>query len=147
MHIFLLEWINISVNVTADTRVVKITRFRQFGIKRAGVWASVHLAGADRARGGRSVSVSERRQLDIPSDSNELFKTWGLSGRSGEGNKCPCVCTCAFENECLWPAQPSSPVHVCWRSVALTGSKLHLIKWYERGRGDGVCLCWNVTKT
>ncbi len=39
--------------------------------------------------------VSERRQLDIPSDSNELFKTSGLSGRSGEGNKCPCV----FENE------------------------------------------------
>ncbi len=41
--------------------------------------------------------VSERRQLDIPSDSNELFKTSGLSGRSGEGNKCPCV----FMNVCV----------------------------------------------
>ncbi len=41
--------------------------------------------------------MSERRQLDIPSDSNELFKTSGLSERSGEGNKCPCV----YVNVCV----------------------------------------------
>lgn len=143
MHIFcLLEWINISTltsRLATDTRAVKITRSGQFSIKRAGVCERVSIwqRRAGRGEGGLRLWArgdSSTFRLTAMNFSKRCYCQGG-AGRGTSVRVCVyvCVCACVWEWERLWPAQPSSPVHVCWRSV--TGSKLHLINWYERREG------------